>query len=94
MAALLKIGSLSAVCAAAFLSVTRFYLWTHRGIASFSKESYGYVAIAIPALILQIVNFGLQQTLVTMAKKTRMIYSALIQMVCNVLPLLLFADTR
>lgn len=89
MAALLKIGSLSAVCAAAFLSVTPFIYGLTGVSPRLVKESYGYVAIAIPALILQIVNFGLQQTLVTMAKKTRMIYSALIQMVCNVLPLLL-----
>ena len=89
MAALIKIGAISAASACVLFAGTPVLYELAGTSSSLVKDSYQYFAIASPGLFLQIMNFLFQQTLVKMGKKNRMMHAAGINLLINNLPLAL-----
>ncbi len=88
IAAMIKAGVVSGIIAAAFLAITPL-LYQLTGTPQYLvNDSYQYIMLACAAIVFQNCNFGFQQTLLKLGKKSRMLQAAGLHALLIDLPIL------
>lgn len=89
IAAMIKVGVLSSIPAAAFLAATPLLYQLSGTPKTLVEDSYAYIPFACASLILQNCNVGFQQTLLQLGKKNRMLQAAFLNALFICTPILL-----